>query len=87
MHKRENDRVGNESIQESAPQLKSRTFFKFYRYNKSVPQLLIRWSVQKNYITIPKSGKLERIQHNADVFDFAISDEDMKTLVGNFTES
>lgn len=50
------------------------------RYNKSVPQLLIRWSVQKNYITIPKSSKPERIQENADVFDFSISDDDMKTL-------
>ena len=56
-------------------------FFTLYRYNKSVPQLLIRWSVQKNYITIPKSSKPERIQENADVFDFSISDDDMKTLV------
>ena len=56
-------------------------FFTLDRYNKSVPQLLIRWSVQKNYITIPKSSKPERIQENADVFDFSISDDDMKTLV------
>ena len=46
-----------------------------------MPQLLIRWSVQKDYITIPKSTKPERIQENADIFDFTISDEDMKTLV------
>lgn len=56
-------------------------FFTLDRYNKSVSQLLIRWSVQKNYITIPKSSKPERIQENADVFDFSISDDDMKTLV------
>lgn len=56
-------------------------FFTLDRYNKSVPQVLIRWSVQKNYITIPKSSKPERIQENADVFDFSISDDDMKTLV------
>jgi len=37
--------------------------------------------VQKNYITIPKSIKQERILENADIFDFAISDEDMKKLV------
>jgi len=37
--------------------------------------------VQKNYITIPKSIKQERILENADIFDFAISDEDMKVLV------
>ena len=52
------------------------------RYKKTVPQLLIRWSFQKDYITIPKSSKPERIQEYADIFDFTISDEDMKTLVG-----
>ena len=56
------------------------------RYKKTVPQLLIRWSFQKDYITIPKSSKPERIQENADIFDFTISDEDMKTLVG-FTQN
>jgi len=52
------------------------------RYKKTVPQLLIRWSVQKNYITIPKSTKPERILENANVFDFTISDKEMRTLVG-----
>ena len=56
------------------------------RYKKTVPQLLIRWSFQKDYITIPKSSKPERIQENADIFDFTINDEDMKTLVG-FTQN
>ena len=55
--------------------------FTLGKYNKSVPQLLIRWSVQKNYITIPKSSEPERIQENADVFDFSITDDDMRTLV------
>lgn len=50
------------------------------RYNKTIPQVLIRWSVQKNYITIPKSSKQERILENGDIFDFTISEEDMKTL-------
>lgn len=52
------------------------------RYEKTVPQLLIRWSVQKNYITIPKSTKPERILENTKVFDFTINDKDMRTLVG-----
>lgn len=56
------------------------------RYKKTVPQLLIRWSVQKNFITIPKSSKPERIQENADIFNFTISDEDMKTLDAMPTE-
>lgn len=37
--------------------------------------------MQKNYITIPKSIKQERILENADIFDFAVSNEDMKVLV------
>ncbi|KAJ7337195.1 hypothetical protein OS493_010052 [Desmophyllum pertusum] len=50
------------------------------RYKKTVPQLLIHWSVQKHYITIPKSSKPERILENADIFDFTISKEDMAIL-------
>lgn len=56
------------------------------RYQKTIPQLLIRWSVQKNYITIPKSSKQERILENADIFDFAIGEEDMKSLDNMPTE-
>jgi len=56
------------------------------RYKKTVPQLLIRWSVQKNYITIPKSTKKERIIENADVFGFVLSEEDMKILDNMPTE-
>ena len=44
-------------------------------------QLMIRWSVQKGYITIPKSSKPERVLHNADVFDWIISPEDIEILV------
>lgn len=42
---------------------------------------MIRWSFQKDYITIPKSSNPERIKENSDIFDFVISDEDMKELV------
>jgi diketogulonate reductase-like aldo/keto reductase len=50
------------------------------KYDKSVAQLLIRWSLQHDIITIPKSSRAERIQENARVFDFEISDEDMKKM-------
>jgi len=49
-------------------------------YDKSVAQLLIRWNLQKGVITIPKSSNRDRIAQNADVFDFMISDEDMKRI-------
>lgn len=50
------------------------------RVNKSVPQVLIRWSVQSGFITIPKSTKPERIIENAKVFDFALIEEDFEIL-------
>ena len=44
-------------------------------------QLMIRWSVQKGYITIPMSSKTERVLENAKVFDWTISPQDMEVLV------
>ena len=50
------------------------------RYMKTEAQILIRWSLQKGYITLPKSKTPHRITENADVFTFGISAEDMATL-------
>ncbi len=49
-------------------------------YSKSPAQIVIRWALQKDVIVIPKSSRKERIRSNADVFDFAISSEDMERL-------
>lgn len=49
-------------------------------YFKTPAQILIRWALQKGVTVIPKSAKKERIYENADVFDFAISQEDMDVL-------
>ena len=50
------------------------------KYSKSPAQILIGWALQKEVVVIPKSSSKERIHENADVFDFAISPEDMKVL-------
>ncbi|KAK3824903.1 MAG: 2,5-didehydrogluconate reductase [Benniella sp.] len=50
------------------------------KYSKSPAQVLIRWSLQKGYIVIPKSAQKERIESNADVFDFDLADGDISTL-------
>jgi diketogulonate reductase-like aldo/keto reductase len=49
-------------------------------YSKTPAQILIRWALQKQVVVIPKSSRKERIKENSEVFDFAISDEDMRLL-------
>jgi diketogulonate reductase-like aldo/keto reductase len=50
------------------------------KYNKSVAQIILRWDLQNEVVTIPKSIKPHRIQENADIFDFQISEEDMNKI-------
>ena len=50
------------------------------KYNKSTAQILIRWLLQQEVITIPRTSKRERIQENSNVFDFNLSDEDMDKI-------
>lgn len=50
------------------------------KYNKSIAQIALRWDLQMGVVTIPKSIKPERIKSNTDIFDFEISNEDMKKI-------
>lgn len=52
-----------------------------FRLSKTPAQILIRWSVQHGFITIPKTSQPSRLATNADVFNWSIPDEDMKVLV------
>ncbi|EAG1723499.1 aldo/keto reductase [Listeria monocytogenes] len=47
------------------------------KYNKTVAQLAIRWSLQQGFIPLPKSIHEDRIRENLAVFDFVISEEDL----------
>lgn len=49
-------------------------------YGKSVAQVVLRWMIQRKVVVIPKSTHKERIIENFNVFDFELSDDDMKTI-------
>ena len=50
------------------------------KYNKSPAQIILRWDIQKGIITIPKSQTPERIKENFEIFDFELSDEEIKEI-------
>ncbi len=49
-------------------------------HGRTPAQVLIRWCLQRHTIVLPKSTHRERLQENAQVFDFELSDEDMSAL-------
>lgn len=50
------------------------------KYNKSAAQVALRWNIQRGVVVIPKSVHEERIKQNMDVFNFKLTDEDMKNI-------
>ena len=50
------------------------------RLGRAPAQVLIRWCLQRDLVVLPKSTHRERIEHNARVFDFTLSDDDMAAL-------
>ncbi|MBS4201104.1 aldo/keto reductase [Bacillus sp. FJAT-49732] len=50
------------------------------KHGKTPAQIVLRWDLQHGVVTIPKSVHKERIQENANIFDFTLSDEDMKVI-------
>ena len=48
--------------------------------NKSVAQVMLRWHIQRGVVVIPKSTHYERMVENIDVFDFALTAEDMTEI-------
>jgi diketogulonate reductase-like aldo/keto reductase len=50
------------------------------RLGRTPAQVLVRWSLQRGLVVLPKSTHRERIEENAQVVDFTLSDEDMAAL-------
>lgn len=50
------------------------------KHNKNIGQVMLRWNVQRGVVVIPKSVHVERIQENIDIWDFALSEEEMNQI-------
>ncbi|OXU27761.1 hypothetical protein TSAR_002481, partial [Trichomalopsis sarcophagae] len=50
------------------------------KHNKSPAQVTLRFGLQRNLVAIPKSSHPKRIRENFDVFDFTLTDSEMKQL-------
>lgn len=50
------------------------------KYHKSPAQVLIRYSLQKGWVPLPKSVHAERIVENTQIYDFELSRKDMSIL-------
>ena len=49
-------------------------------HGKSVAQVVLRWLIQRDIVTIPKSVRRERMEQNLDVFDFTLTDDEMARI-------
>ncbi|CAM42661.1 prostaglandin f2-alpha synthase/D-arabinose dehydrogenase [Leishmania braziliensis MHOM/BR/75/M2904] len=50
------------------------------KYKKTAAQVMLRWDIQHDLITIPKSVHKDRVEENANIFDFELSAEDMANI-------
>lgn len=50
------------------------------KYHKTPAQIALRWDLQHEVVTIPKSSHPERIAENAQIFDFELSQADIEML-------
>ena len=50
------------------------------KYGKSAAQAVLRWNVQRGIVVIPKSVHKERMEQNFNIWDFALTDEEMASI-------
>lgn len=50
------------------------------KHNKSIAQIILRWDIQNDVITIPKSTNEGRIIENSQVFDFELTKEEVEKI-------
>lgn len=49
-------------------------------HGKSLAQVILRWNLQKGVVVIPGSSNPDHIQENTELYDFALSDEEMEQI-------
>ena len=50
------------------------------KYGRGAGQVALRWNMQRGVVVIPKSTHRERMEQNIDVFDFSLTDEEMREI-------
>jgi diketogulonate reductase-like aldo/keto reductase len=50
------------------------------KHKKTVPQVMLRWQIQRRVIVIPKTSHKSRMNENINIFDFEISEEDLQQI-------
>ncbi|XP_055955990.1 aldo-keto reductase family 1 member B1 [Patella vulgata] len=50
------------------------------KYNKTTAQIVIRWGIDRGYTLVPKSVTPARIKQNIEIFDFSLTEEEVKTI-------
>lgn len=50
------------------------------KYHKSVAQVILRWLMQRDIVALAKTTHIERMKENFEIFDFQLSEQDMKMI-------
>lgn len=50
------------------------------KYGKTAAQVALKWNAQRGVSIIPKSVHVERMEQNLDIWDFTLTEEEMKTI-------
>jgi methylglyoxal/glyoxal reductase len=50
------------------------------KYGKTPAQIVLRWNMEKGFVTIPKTVKVERLIENFSIFDFQLSEDDTRRI-------
>lgn len=50
------------------------------KYGKTAAQVALKWNAQRDVSIIPKSVHVERMEQNLDIWDFSLTEDEMKTI-------